>query len=36
MSGDDNNDTLNNQKDKSKPCKVRRGFNKKQHVKKQT
>ena len=35
MSNDDNNDTLNNQKDKSNPCKVQRGFNKKQHVKKQ-
>ena len=35
MSDDDNIDTLNNQKDKSKPCKVRRGFNRKQHVTKQ-
>ena len=35
MSQDDSNDTLSNQKDLSKPLKVRPGFNKKQYVKRQ-
>ena len=35
MSQDDSNDTLSNQKDLSQPLKVRRGFNKKQYVKRQ-
>ena len=35
MSKDDSNDTLINQKDKSRPSKVQRGFNQKQHDKKQ-